>query len=422
MSPSGDSRKAAASGSIIMRENALRSANEIWGPQLQKELQRNPSVDMVPLLEHVIRSYNRQKKMVMEEQVLSSNGKCLEQENSTESSNPPLTNKEQEFYDIRHQIMISEDVSGIQILHPFDKALLNELQTAASSISGDVSALSNVHLKGLNRLIEESSIIWELVGLTVLRLTPNLAVKIGHDLDTEHFVMLDEIEKFAPKVPKPKVFGVLKASSLIYSFMSLIEGQPLNTIWPKLTNQQKCSIRDQLGLIFSQIRSVPWQRDEEGKLTLGSGIPRRCKDTRQSTRVADYAIDSEDAFNDFLTFTPGPHRDQEAPTTNKMIRSFLRLTHDIVFTHGDLHPRNVMVVQKQDSNGEGSFNLLITGILDWDRCGWYPAYWEYVKALYTTNSGSSDGLDDWWEYLPTEIGSWGGEYAVDLMLSRWLRY
>lgn len=45
--------------------------------------------------------------------------------------------------------------------------------------------------------------------------------------------------------------------------------------------------------------------------------------------------------------------------------------HKIVMTHGDLSPRNILV--------QGS---KVVAILDWEMSGYYPEYWEYVKALY----------------------------------------
>lgn len=51
------------------------------------------------------------------------------------------------------------------------------------------------------------------------------------------------------------------------------------------------------------------------------------------------------------------------------------IPHDIVFTHGDLNPRNILA-----ENGK------ITGIVDWENAGWFPEYWEYTKAHYTVRS------------------------------------
>lgn len=45
--------------------------------------------------------------------------------------------------------------------------------------------------------------------------------------------------------------------------------------------------------------------------------------------------------------------------------------HVIVMTHGDFSPRNIIV--------QGS---KVVAIVDWEMSGYYPEYWEYVKALY----------------------------------------
>src|SRR3954452_13593451 len=42
----------------------------------------------------------------------------------------------------------------------------------------------------------------------------------------------------------------------------------------------------------------------------------------------------------------------------------------IVMTHGDLHPRNIIVR-----------DCRIVAILDWECAGFYPEYWEYTKTL-----------------------------------------
>lgn len=44
---------------------------------------------------------------------------------------------------------------------------------------------------------------------------------------------------------------------------------------------------------------------------------------------------------------------------------------EVVFTHGDIHSRNVLV----DEDGH------ITGLLDWESAGWYPEYFDFTVAL-----------------------------------------
>jgi Ser/Thr protein kinase RdoA (MazF antagonist) len=65
---------------------------------------------------------------------------------------------------------------------------------------------------------------------------------------------------------------------------------------------------------------------------------------------------------------------------NPLLGSFIEFTrrlyretsgNDIVFTHGDLDPRNILV-----ENGR------VSGIVDWEQAGWYPEYWEYIKTMW----------------------------------------
>jgi aminoglycoside phosphotransferase (APT) family kinase protein len=56
--------------------------------------------------------------------------------------------------------------------------------------------------------------------------------------------------------------------------------------------------------------------------------------------------------------------------------------HEIVLTHGDMAPINIMV--------QGS---KVVAILDWELAGVYPEYCEYVKALYRPD-WESDWIKD----------------------------
>lgn len=78
----------------------------------------------------------------------------------------------------------------------------------------------------------------------------------------------------------------------------------------------------------------------------------------------------------------------------------------MIMTHGDLHPRNIIV--------EGD-SMHITGIVDWESGGGYPEYWEYVKALQT---GFDEEAPDWHLSLPDAIVTYAEEYAKDLAIDR----
>ncbi|POR32750.1 Putative phosphotransferase enzyme family protein [Tolypocladium paradoxum] len=69
------------------------------------------------------------------------------------------------------------------------------------------------------------------------------------------------------------------------------------------------------------------------------------------------------------------------------ITTQLGTEYPIVFTHGDIAARNIMV---RDGR--------IVALLDWEFAGWYPEYWEYVFALR-----GMDNID--WETLGRYIPS-----------------
>lgn len=101
----------------------------------------------------------------------------------------------------------------------------------------------------------------------------------------------------------------------------------------------------------------------------------------------------------------------------------MRDNHRVVMTHGDLHPRNIMV--KWITSGpdvgpsDGNKELVVTSLIDWEMGGWYPEYWEFVKAVATVDARSP--LADWIEFLPTRaIGSWPIEFSLDSIIDRWL--
>ncbi|KAH9241041.1 hypothetical protein K456DRAFT_1882280 [Colletotrichum gloeosporioides 23] len=68
---------------------------------------------------------------------------------------------------------------------------------------------------------------------------------------------------------------------------------------------------------------------------------------------------------------------------------------DIVFTHADLLPSNIMLTPGPLPR--------VAAIIDWEQVGWYPEYWEYCKVKR---------MDQFPEPLPT---GWAENY-VPMML------
>ncbi|KIJ64527.1 hypothetical protein HYDPIDRAFT_90443, partial [Hydnomerulius pinastri MD-312] len=72
--------------------------------------------------------------------------------------------------------------------------------------------------------------------------------------------------------------------------------------------------------------------------------------------------------------------------------------HRIVFTHGDIDPRNILV-DDQD---------IVVALIDWEMSGWMPEYWEYLKSVHAKWED-----EDWLSYTHTMIPAYDNEMAVD---------
>jgi len=388
--------------------SANAQANRIAMNALSQQFNRDPSMDMTALLKQIAETYGNTRRTIRES---ADRSLAMDVHNDYRKSRSQ---------DVRIKLQTSSTVQIVKPLHDRAQTLLR-MKTDTSSVSEDIKVLGPDSVVQLNHLLAQSSVIWELGRLAVLQLSPQIVVKAGVGLDVEHVDTLDYIKQHAPAVPIPDVLGILSAEDTIYLFQTWIEGDPLDKLWPSLTKTQKTSIQNQLSTVFADLRSIPRYLDNDGKLTLGGGNPRRCKDMRRELRTAHGPISNEEEFDNFILSCG----DVEVQLSGReMIHSFLGTDHEIVMTHGDLHPRNIMVTEtlRASINDSGLLHgseIRVTGLLDWEMVGWYPSYWEYVKALHTTSS--RDGTADWWAYLPIDvIGSWGPDYAVDLMISRQL--
>lgn len=175
-------------------------------------------------------------------------------------------------------------------------------------------------------------------------------------------------------------------SGITLMFQTYKPSTTLTTVWPQMDSSQKASIKDQLGTIMSDLRSIPYT---EGS-ALGGVAGEGCKDIRRHLRKSEKPIRSLVEFEDFVFSSrrTGGH-------------VFVELLHQlyphqleemkIVFTHGDLRPDNI-TVDMDDCN-----QWVITGLLDWEYSGFYP---EYCEAFKSTNCLAPYEEDDWYLFLP----------------------
>lgn len=95
-----------------------------------------------------------------------------------------------------------------------------------------------------------------------------------------------------------------------------------------------------------------------------------CKDCCRNEQVSDHTLLNEADFNDFLVYI---NTERAAPYFRYWIRRLFRDDHRIVLTHGDLHRGNNM-----EDVADGRVNV---SLIDWEMGGFYPEYWELLKAF-----------------------------------------
>lgn len=289
-------------------------------------------------------------------------------------------------HDATQQISTSDLASCIgtvTVVFPLSDAVQDLLEVRHHERSSD--ALST----GLNNAIAASELIWQSTacsGHAVVKCSLTIVAKIVPQLDdfTEYNSML-YLARYGAGIPAPRPLGMLTSDRTAYIFMSLAPGTTVDQVWLKLHQEQKASIRQQLDDIFLRLRGLSLPSNG----TLGGVAGEGCKDTRRHTRICREPLSTCAEFEDFRFSNPV----FGSPVYISLLRNISSYqTSTIVFSHGDLRPENIVIYSDQHGNYE------ITSILDWEKSGFYPDYFECLKA--TSNMSPSDA-DDWYEYLPS---------------------
>ncbi|KAK3898667.1 hypothetical protein C8A05DRAFT_47074 [Staphylotrichum tortipilum] len=99
--------------------------------------------------------------------------------------------------------------------------------------------------------------------------------------------------------------------------------------------------------------------------------------------VYDHRLDNRSTCGPFRTvaefhdFLVAPVKKAPRPEWASKYRDRLPGHHEIRFTHADVSWENILV---DSETGD------VRGILDWEMAGFWPAWWEYRKALFGARS------------------------------------
>lgn len=172
--------------------------------------------------------------------------------------------------------------------------------------------------------------------------------------------------------------------------MARAPGVTLQAAWPQLSDDDKNAIFGQLAGFVRQLRSLPSPYGSAICSVIGGPF---CDGRLHCYDVSGPFLD-EDHMN--LQLRLGAPIERFPFVAEAHTRR-----HPIVFTHGDLAPRNIMVLGTE-----------IVAVLDWESSGWFPSHWEYCKAVFGDNTS-----EQWKRWIPMVVPVYEMEVKADLSLA-----
>jgi aminoglycoside phosphotransferase len=167
-------------------------------------------------------------------------------------------------------------------------------------------------------------------------------------------------------IPFPRPLDLVSDLNSSFMLTPSVQGYPLGTCIDTLSDHEITALVHELQKFLADLRTI--QRNPAAEWTITNAIDKACSDNRSNA-----ALEHDEARGDVV----GPFTNEDE--FNCILRCGAlpdvvhRGGHKIVFTHGDLNMRNVLI-----NNGK------LSGIVDWENSGWYPEYRDYTKAHYIT--------------------------------------
>lgn len=204
-----------------------------------------------------------------------------------------------------------------------------------------------------------------------------LWIKISRAANAEMIAM--RFVRAHTSIPVPRPYFAFKWQ-WTWLVMERIPGVTLESVWYKSTAEEKDNYVHQLHTMIG---------DKICSASGGSFVELRIRINGPCGPFLD-----ENEFNIAITGQLRPPR----PSREQMCH---HIRHPIVFTHGDMTMRNIMVKDGR-----------ITAVIDWETAAWLPAHWEYIKA-HSGNWEHEDRVGTFREYTDKAIPAYPEELAPD---------
>jgi hypothetical protein len=200
-------------------------------------------------------------------------------------------------------------------------------------------------------------------------------------------------------IPTPKLIGTYSHADKTYIFMSRLPGKPLAHTISTLSQDEFNSITGELKGMTDELRSLRSNQFEKSWF-IGSVNGGPCRDDifKSGRQIKGPFMTEADMYENLIERW---NKQTVKPILGKPEIEFRRRLFgeisgtELRFTHGDLVPNNILI-----ENGHVS--------------GWYPEYWEYVKAMY-------GDFDCWETEWPLNIAKFLEPFNFALLVDKALR-
>ena len=262
---------------------------------------------------------------------------------------------------------------------------LKQLQDLIRSTS--VASHDDVHQFYGGRVLKHDTPAGDRIAIKFKRLHRDSDDGIQTEADMMHYAATHGV--LAPKVRA--VYDIHKVSSTTPSASAMVTdrlpGDRLSEVWADLSDEERKTIvsqlREQIGNMRSCTQSYIGRVNNRSTCNLYERIP---------GQFCGPFIDEEHFDNWCLARVPdGLFGFTRKKWTRWLEKERQKPFRKFVLTHGDLSPRNIIV--------DGG---VVTGIVDWEKSGFWPEYAEYAFAMELSPVYQRK-QDEWWEPVLQEL-------------------
>ncbi|RDB17070.1 hypothetical protein Hypma_001942 [Hypsizygus marmoreus] len=219
---------------------------------------------------------------------------------------------------------------------------------------------------------------------TIFRLPFGLALKVVPGNNTVEADALRFIDS-QHGIHTPLVVDSATSPNKSYLLTTWIEGQNVGEIWDTLSASDKAGIVSDLGDQFRVMRLQTWSPSHHLICNASGGpiddprVPWLAENPRTFSRCQSFA---EEVWT-------GLDWQNNKNTLQPFLKPLIERDVPIVFSHGDLLPKNLIFPGGLDCWRSGFSRICV---LDWEYAGWMPLYWDALKMTWTQVEQDDDWL------------------------------